>query len=47
MLTRQKGTKFKLRLSWGDEVLDYLKGDKDFIILGFTSLSDNNAARLK
>jgi len=37
-LTRQKGAEFKLRLPWGDEVLDYLKGDKDPIILEFTAI---------
>ena len=39
-LTRQKGAEFKLRLPWGDEVLDYLKGDKDPIILEFTQISN-------
>ena len=39
-LTRQKGAKFKLCLPWGDEVLDYLKGDKDPIILEFTQISN-------
>ncbi len=47
ILTRQKGAEFKLRFPWGEEVLEYLKGDKDPIILEFTRFSESNSSKLQ
>jgi len=47
ILTRQKGAEFKVGLPWGEEALEYLKGDIDPITLEFTAISNNKIKVLK
>jgi len=38
-ITRQKGDKFELKLPWGKELLKYLEGEKEPMVLDFSSVA--------